>query len=135
MSAKGTAPEADLLRGPALRSRSAELAQLFVESTSQHPLKIIVAFVILTFVSGLYVVRHFSINTDVNALISADLPWRQRELAYESAFPQSTQGILAVVDAPTPELAGAAASALADQLSEHRRTFPFGRRARRGKAF
>ena len=47
MSAKGTAPEADSLRGPALRSRSAELAQLFVELTSQHPLKIIVAFVIL----------------------------------------------------------------------------------------
>ena len=119
MSAKGTAPEADSLRGPALRSRSAELAHLFVESTSQHPLKIILAFVILTFVSGLYVVRHFSINTDINALISADIPWRQRELAYESAFPQSTQGILAVVDAPTPELAGAAASALAARLSEH----------------
>jgi hypothetical protein len=107
MSAKGTLPEADLLGGPALSARSAKLAQLFVEWTSQRPLKIIVAFVILTFVSGLYVVRHFSINTDVNALISADLPWRQRELAYESAFPQSTQGILAVVDAPTSELAGA----------------------------
>ena len=119
MSAKGTVPEADLLRVPALRSRSAKLAQLFVEWTSQRPLTIIVAFVILTFLSGLYVVRHFSINTDVNALISADLPWRQRELAYESAFPQSTQGILAVVDAPTPELAGAAATALADQLSKH----------------
>ena len=119
MSAKGTVPEADSLRVPLLNSRSAKLAQLFVEWTSQHPLKIIVAFVILTAVSGLYVVRHFSINTDVNALISADLPWRQRELAYESAFPQSTQGILAVVDAPTPELAGAAATALADQLSQH----------------
>ena len=119
MSAKGTAPEADSLRVPVPRSRSAKLAQLFVEWTSQRPLKIIVAFVILTFLSGLYVVRHFSINTDVNALISADLPWRQRELAYESAFPQSTQGILAVVDAPTPELAGAAATALADQLSKH----------------
>ena len=71
------------------------------------------------FMSGLYLVRHFSINTDVNALISADLPWRQRELAYEFAFPQSTQGILAVVDAPTPELAPAAATALADQLSKH----------------
>src|SRR6202041_3101618 len=33
--------------------------------------------------------------------------------------PQSTQGILAVVDAPTPELAGAAATALIDQLSKH----------------
>jgi predicted RND superfamily exporter protein len=123
MPAKGALPEADSLRGPALGSRSAKLVQLFVEWTSQHPLKIIVGFVFLTFVSGLYVVRHFSINTDVNALISADLPWRQRELAYESAFPQSTQGILAVVDAPTPELAGGAATALADQLSEHNGLF------------
>ena len=119
MSAKGTAPAPDSLRLPALRSRSAKLAQLLVEWTSQRPLQIIVAFAILTFVSGLHVVQHFSINTDVNALISADLPWRQRELAYEAAFPQSTQGILAVVDAPTPELADAAATALADQLSKH----------------
>src|ERR1700728_2495573 len=123
MFAKGTAPTADSLRVPALGSRSAKLAQLFVEWTSQHPLTIIVAFLILTAVSGLYVVRHFSINTDVNALISADLPWRQRELAYESAFPQGTHGILAVVDAPTPELAGAAATALADQLSKHDGSF------------
>jgi hopanoid biosynthesis associated RND transporter like protein HpnN len=119
MSAKGTLPDAASLRGPAPSSRSAKLAQLFVGWTSRHPLQIIIAFVLLTAFSGLYVVQHFSINTDVNALISADLPWRQRELAYESAFPQSTQGILAVVDAPTPELAGAAATALADQLSQH----------------
>jgi uncharacterized protein len=118
MFARGAA-EADPLRGRAPGSRSAKLAQLCIEWTSQHPLKVIVAFVILTFASGLYVVRHFSINTDVNALISADLPWRQRELAYEAAFPQSTQGILAVVDAPTPELAGAAATALANQLSRN----------------
>jgi hypothetical protein len=85
MSPKGTAPEADLLRVPVPRSRSAKLAQLFVEWTSQQPLKVIVAFVILTALSGLYVVRHFSINTDVNALISADLPWRQRELIRFSA--------------------------------------------------
>jgi uncharacterized protein len=123
MPVKGALPEADLLRGPAPSSRSAKLAQLFVEWTSHHPLKVTVAFLILTFVSGLHVVRHFSIDTDVNALISADLPWRQRELAYESAFPQSTQGILAVVDAPTPELASAAATALADQLSEHNGLF------------
>src|ERR1700761_7231178 len=122
MFARGAA-EADPLRGRAPGSRSAKLAQLCVEWTSQHPLKVIVAFAILTFASGLYVVRHFSINTDVNALISADLPWRQRELAYESAFPESTQGILAVVDAPTPELAGAAATALADQLSKHDELF------------
>ena len=119
MSAKGMLAEADAPRRQMRNAPWANLAQLFVRWTSRHPLPIIIAFVLLTALSGFYVVRHFSINTDVNALISADLPWRQRELAFEAAFPQSTQGILAVVDAPTPELADAAANALADQLSEH----------------
>jgi hypothetical protein len=135
MSAKGALPEADSLRGPALSSRSAKLAQLFVEWTSQHPLKIIVAFVILTAVSGLYVVRHFSINTDVNALISADLPWRQRELSYESAFPQSTQGILAVVDARNAGTGRRRRNRPGRSAVATRRTFPLGRGTRRGKVF
>jgi uncharacterized protein len=118
MAVNGTLPETDPPRAAASNSPLTTLARLFVGWTSYHPLKVIIAFVILTAVSGVYVVRHFAIDTDVNALISADLPWRQRELAYESAFPQSTQTILAVVDAPTPELASAAATALADQLSQ-----------------
>ena len=44
MSAKGMVPEADSPRGPALSSRSAKLAQLFVHWTSQRPLTIIVGF-------------------------------------------------------------------------------------------
>ncbi len=118
MAVNGTLPETDPPRAAASSSPLTTLARLFVGWTSYHPLKVIIAFVILTAVSGVYVVRHFAIDTDVNALISADLPWRQRELAYELAFPQSTQTILAVVDAPTPELASAAATALADQLSQ-----------------
>ena len=119
MAVNGTLPEADAPRGIESNSLLTKLARRFVGWTSYHPLKIIIAFAILTAASGVYVVRHFAIDTDVNALISANLPWRQRELAYESAFPQSTQAILAVVDAPTPELADAAATALADQLSQH----------------
>jgi hopanoid biosynthesis associated RND transporter like protein HpnN len=123
MAVNGTLPEADSPRGVASNSPLATLARLLVGWTSYHPLKIIIAFAILTAVSSVYVARHFAIDTDVNALISADLPWRQRELAYESAFPQSTQAILAVVDAPTPELADAAATALADQLSRQDEPF------------
>jgi hopanoid biosynthesis associated RND transporter like protein HpnN len=123
MVVNGTLPGADAPRGTASNSPLTALARLFVGWTSYHPLKIIIAFAILTGVSGVYVARHFAIDTDVNALISADLPWRQRELAYESAFPQSTQAVLAVVDAPTPELADAAATALADQLSQHNGLF------------
>jgi uncharacterized protein len=117
MAVNGTLPERDAPPGAASSSALTALALLFVRWTSHHPRTIIIAFVIVTAVSGVYVAWHFAIDTDVNALISADLPWRQRELAYEAAFPQSTQTILAVVDAPTPELANAAATALAQQLS------------------
>jgi uncharacterized protein len=117
MAAKGTLPETQSPRRPASNTPLVKLAWLFVGWTS-HPLEIVIAFVILAAASGLYVAQHFAIDTDVNALISADLPWRQRELGYESAFPQSTQEILAVVDAHAPELACAAAAALTEQLSQ-----------------
>ena len=69
-------------------------------------------------VSGIYAVHHFSIDTDVNNLISRDLPWRQRELEYQAAFPQSRQLILVVVEAPTPEQTSAATRALTEALSK-----------------
>ena len=31
---------------------------------------------VLAFVSGSYATRHFAIDTDINRLISPDLPWR-----------------------------------------------------------
>ena len=71
-------------------------------------------------ISGVYAVQHFAINTDINKLISPDLPWRKRDLAFEHAFPQHLQSILAVVDAPTPELASQAATALVDRLSQNK---------------
>ena len=52
--------------------------------------------------SSYYTARHFVINADVTKLISPDLPWRQREVAYQRAFTQGTHLIVAVVDAPTP---------------------------------
>jgi hopanoid biosynthesis associated RND transporter like protein HpnN len=74
-------------------------------------------------VSGVYAVRHFAINTDINTLISAQLPWRQREIAFEKAFPQHLQSILVVVEAPTPELTSQATTALADRLAGNKTDF------------
>ena len=73
---------------------------------------------IITAVSGVYATTHFAITTDINKLISPDLGWRQRELAYEKYFPGSFGSILVVVDAPTPELATEASAKLAQQLAE-----------------
>src|SRR5260221_2639492 len=73
--------------------------------------------------SGVYVVRHFAVNTDVSRLLSPDLPWRQREIAYRKAFPQQAESIIAVVDADTPESSARAASALVERLQANRMLF------------
>jgi hopanoid biosynthesis associated RND transporter like protein HpnN len=66
--------------------------------------------------AGYYTAQHFSINTDINTLISQKLDWRQRDNQFEKAFDRD-RTILAVVEAPTPELTSAASSALAQKLS------------------
>jgi hopanoid biosynthesis associated RND transporter like protein HpnN len=70
---------------------------------------------ILTVGAGFYTARHFKINTDINTLISPDLDWRQRDIAFENAF-QQERTILAVVEAPTPEFASAASAKLVEKL-------------------
>jgi hypothetical protein len=57
-----------------------------------------------------YDVTRFSITTDTHNLISQDLPWRQRQAALSTAFPQ--KDIPVVVTAPTPENAEQATNAL-----------------------
>src|SRR5262249_4977830 len=55
-------------------------------------------------------------NTDVNQLLAADLPWRKQEVALEQAFPQKTDTLLIVVDGDTPDAAEDGAAALAEKL-------------------
>lgn len=78
---------------------------------------IIVASALILAGSTAYVARHFAINTDVTSLLSRELPWRKRELAYQAEFPAETSSILAVVGAPTPEFAGAATASLVKRLT------------------
>lgn len=72
--------------------------------------------VLLAIGAGVYTARNFSINTDINTLISPNLDWRKRDNAFEKAFDQERL-ILAVVEAPTPEFAGAAGAALTAKLA------------------
>jgi uncharacterized protein len=71
-----------------------------------------------------YTGAHFAINTDITKLIAKDIPWREREIDFDKLFPNRNGGyILAVVDAPTPELATLARSALADKLAVDKSLF------------
>ena len=53
--------------------------------------------------AGFYTAQHFEINTDINTLISPDLDWRKRDIQFDTAFDRD-RTILAVVEAPTPEI-------------------------------
>jgi len=71
---------------------------------------------LITIVLGWFAAEHFKINTDVNQLLSADLPWRQREVELEKAFPQKVDVLLVVIDGENPDAAENAAAALAAKL-------------------
>jgi uncharacterized protein len=71
---------------------------------------------ILAVAAGYYTTQNFEINTDINTLISSKLDWRKRDNQFDKAFDRDST-ILAVIDAPTPELVSVASTALAQKLS------------------
>ncbi|MGO9681214.1 MAG: MMPL family transporter [Beijerinckiaceae bacterium] len=85
---------------------------------TRHFRGVIAASLLLAVVSAVYTARHFAIDTDVNDLLSAKLPWRQEEIAFNAAFPQTVELILVDVGAPTPEAAKAAAREVEQGLSK-----------------
>ena len=87
-----------------------------VRFCTRHAWLVLLAGVALAILAGDYAHRNFAINTDVAKLISPNLDWRKREIEFEKAFPGKNDTILAVVEAPTPELARQAAAALEKKL-------------------
>ncbi len=83
---------------------------------------VIAGAIVLTLVSSWYAATHFLLTTDINQLISSNSEWRQREQIFEKAFPQY-QTIIAVIDAPTPELADEATVALVSRLVQQKNLF------------
>ena len=63
---------------------------------------VVVLSLILAIGASYYAAHNFSINTDINKLISPNLDWRKRDNQFEHAFDREKL-ILAVVEVPTPE--------------------------------
>jgi len=75
---------------------------------------------VLTVLAALYAGSHFAIDTDIDHLISTDLPWRKHEIEFDRTFPQRGELILIVVEASTPENAQQATNALVAKLSDRK---------------
>src|SRR5438270_635208 len=82
---------------------------------TRHAWPTIVLALVLAALCTVYSVQHFAVATDVKQLFPAELPWVQRAYQLLDTYPQ--HDVLAVVDAPTPELAEVAAARLTAALA------------------
>ena len=89
-----------------------------VASCIRHSRLVIAAALLLAALCAIYTARHFAIDTDVNNLLSERLPWRQSEIAFQRAFPQTVELILVDVGAGSPEAAKAAAREVLQALAK-----------------
>ena len=60
--------------------------------------------VLSTVLVAFYVGTNFSINTNTDDMLSADLPFRQNSIALMEAFPQLTDNIVIVIDGQNENL-------------------------------
>ncbi len=63
------------------------------------------------------------VSTDTDKLFASSLPWRQSQIAFDAAFPQFQDLLVAVVDAPAPEEADVTAAQLARALAADKQNF------------
>lgn len=93
-----------------------------IEFSTRHAWRVVAIGLLLAVAAGVYSARHFAINSDINALLSSNVDWRLRELAFEQAFNRYNL-IFVVVEAPTPELTSQATAALSQALSQRKDHF------------
>lgn len=91
------------------------LARL-VQLSQRNALLVVLAGVLLGGLSAAIAVRHLGISTNTYLMFAENLPWRQSVIAFNRDFPQSSDLLVAVIDARIPEEAEATAAALAEAL-------------------
>ncbi len=94
-----------------------------VDTSRRYAWAVLFGGVLFAVGAGVYASRHLGVNTDTDQMFSASLPWRQREISFEHAFPQFQGLLVAVIDARAPEEAETTARGLARALRPDRKLF------------
>jgi hopanoid biosynthesis associated RND transporter like protein HpnN len=92
------------------------LAALVGHSRRRAPFVLVAAF-LLAIGAAWFGATHLAVSTDTDAMFAASLPWRQRQIVWQHAFPQFSDLLVGVVDANTPEAADETAAGLATALA------------------
>jgi uncharacterized protein len=112
---------ARLLRRPVGTAPLTSAITTLVDRCINRPWQVLGLAIAIAAGAALYAADNFAIKTDINALISPDLPWAKRAIAYMREFPRF--GIIVVIDAPTAEAAEQAQAELAEALASHAERF------------
>lgn len=90
-----------------------------VETAARRPRLTILVALLLAVLSLLYVAENLGVNGDSDTLFDASLPFRERRLAFEAAFPELKDRVLVVIDAASSTRARDTARRLAAALARH----------------
>jgi uncharacterized protein len=92
-----------------------------VDRIAARPLPFFVVSIVMAAGALAVTLQHLRIDTSTTEMISPEVPFRRNQAAFQRAFPEFADTIVAVIEGPVPERVEQAASALADELraSEH----------------
>lgn len=94
------------------------IAARVVELCRRHAIVVTIFYAVLAVLGAYYAASRLSIDTDLDKLISSDVPWRQQERAFDKAFPQNSNLLAIVIDGATPDQTSDATAALAERLAQ-----------------
>ena len=89
----------------------------------RFPKLVLLMVSIATLASVMFTVSYLNINTDTEDMLSSDLPFRKNSIALGKAFPQFSDNIVIVVDAPTTDQTQDAAGLLFEHLKKYPELF------------
>jgi hypothetical protein len=90
----------------------------WIARVDERPGLVALACLVVSLLLGAYAATTLGVNADPDALIRADLPWRQAEEHFRQTFHTFDEAILAVIDADSASSAARAADALAERLAQ-----------------
>jgi uncharacterized protein len=85
--------------------------------SARRALLVVLLLAALTVWAGLHVAHTLKMNSDMSAMISSKLTWRQQWDNLTELFPQNTGQLVVVVDGSTPDQAEDSTQALYDKLA------------------
>ena len=97
--------------------------QKWIDLVQDHSKLVILVMLTLAGLSLIYTKDNLGMNTDTRDMLSKDLDWRQRDLEYDREFPQFTDNITVVIEAPTPDQASDAAMVMYKALLKENKLF------------